>query len=137
MTTIRHSFGLFIRSVQGAGQQCCYDRAGNLLPFENGGGTFDRAHVKGYVGKHEDINKIPIISHLLEDVEPYFLCCKLSFNCLKYSVLRPTDDCRKYTPPVIRECVYNKVSFRRHLKSHVFVSFVVVVYLFLHIYVFA
>ncbi|KAI0239247.1 hypothetical protein LSAT2_010015 [Lamellibrachia satsuma] len=85
-------------SAQGAGQQCCYDRAGNLLPFENGGGTFDRAHAKGYFNNH--VTKIPHLSHLLEDIEPHFLC-KLSFNCQKYNVLRPTDDCRKYVPPVI------------------------------------
>ncbi|KAI0239248.1 Sushi domain-containing protein 2 [Lamellibrachia satsuma] len=90
-----------IRSVSpsalGAGQQCCYDRNGTILPFENGGGTLERAHVKGYYSPN--VTQIPVASHLLEDVRPFLWCCKYSDNCEKYGEVRPTDDCMNYDPP--------------------------------------
>lgn len=90
-----------MHSALGAGQQCCYSKAGNLLAFEDGGGTFNRAHGKGYYSNK--VTKIPYLSHLLEDVKSYFLCCKLSFNSYLYREMRPTDDCRQYVPPRRRE----------------------------------
>ena len=86
-------------SVLGAGQQCCYDGNGDILPYENGGGTLQVAHYKGYVSR--DIVRTPSVSHLLEDVKPHFLCCKLSDNCRKYGDVRPTDDCKTYLPPIV------------------------------------
>ncbi|KAI0239250.1 hypothetical protein LSAT2_010018 [Lamellibrachia satsuma] len=89
-----------IRSVSpsalGAGQQCCYDRNGTILPFENGGGTLDRAHVKGY--HSSNFETIPVVSHLVEDVLPFYLCCIFSKNCEKYEEVRPADNCSKYDP---------------------------------------
>ena len=85
---------LFSHNAHGTGQQCCYDEVGDILPFENGGGTMHRAHAK---------RSVPRLSHLLEDVWPQFLCCKFSDNCNKYREVRPTDNCRRFEPPVIGE----------------------------------
>ena len=46
------------------------------------------------------IQKYPILDHLFNDILPYVFCCKCStLNCNKYSIARPTDDCRNYAPP--------------------------------------
>ena len=117
----------YIYSPSGAGQQCCYDVGGNILPFDQGGGTHDKAHHKGAYSAsvsgsgsagitvdataisgsaQGNINigvtiiKLPIISHFIEDVWPFIFCCKLStLYCAKYSDARPTDDCTDYIPP--------------------------------------
>ncbi|CAD5126546.1 unnamed protein product [Dimorphilus gyrociliatus] len=73
-------------SQSGHRQQCCYDQAGNILPFENGGGTVD-------LGSN-------LLSHYFKDVRPYNFCCKSGNKdlCSLYSELRPTDDCSGYQP---------------------------------------
>ena len=81
--------------------QCCYDEAGDILTaIEDGGGTFDRSHTDG----HDGVGKVATISHLLDDVLPYFYCCKWSDSCAKYGEVRPTDDCKEYEPPLRGPC---------------------------------
>ncbi|KAK2188587.1 hypothetical protein NP493_128g05111 [Ridgeia piscesae] len=87
-----HCVRTALASALGTGQQCCYDEAGDILPFENGGGSLQRAHPK---------RNITGLSHLLVDVWPQFLCCKYSDNCDKFKEVRPTDNCGRFEPPVI------------------------------------
>ena len=78
---------MHICSRNGKGQQACYDEEGNLLPFERGGGTVDKVHVKEN-------------GHFLVDVLPYLYCCSFSYgNCDKYGEMRPTQGCENYNPP--------------------------------------
>ncbi len=73
----------------GSGQQVCYGTNGELLRFDQGGGTVDRYHhFSGF-------------KHFLYDVVPYLACCKLSPLCDLYGSTRPTQDCKGYTPPVL------------------------------------
>ena len=117
---------LYIYSPSGAGQQCCYDSDGKILPFSLGGGTHDRAHHKGaytsgsvsagltvdatgisgtgQVNIGVTIIKFPKISHVIEDVSPFIFCCQSTTYCDKYSDARPTDDCKKYIAPRPGEC---------------------------------
>ena len=96
-----------IYSPSGGGQQCCYDVGGNILPFDQGGGTYDRAHYKGAHTAGLSV-KFPIISHFIEDVLPFIYCCKEStIYCVKYSDARPTDDCTDYISPRPGEFIYN------------------------------
>jgi hypothetical protein len=91
-----------VRSVsaswEGAGQHACYDKAGNLLEFDEGGGTFDKAHISGYTDIDwstfpPTINALKIwrLSHFVEDILPFLACCKFTNNCRKYSQVRPTQ----------------------------------------------
>ena len=92
-TYTQHMF----HSVTGAGQMCCYDENGLILPFANGGGTLLRSHVKGSFSNNTW--KIPIVSHFLDDVWPQYLCSKLSVNSAMFAEVRPTDNCNSYQPP--------------------------------------
>lgn len=74
-----------------AGQQCCYDNENNLIVGPPGGGTLDL--------QHSGESLFSIVSHLIEDVVPYFYCCKFSDNCEKYYEKRPSDDGSRWTPP--------------------------------------
>ena len=52
------------------------------------GGSLDQVHVEAGV---------PVLSHFLHDLVPYWDCCLLSKNCRKYFEKRPSDDgSRKY-----------------------------------------
>ncbi|CAF1023884.1 unnamed protein product, partial [Brachionus calyciflorus] len=70
------------------GQQCCYDRLNNLIVGAPGGGTLDMAHSDNR------------IEHFLKDVLPFLFCCKLSDNCESYYEKRPSDDGRRWRPPI-------------------------------------
>ncbi|XP_072289015.1 sushi domain-containing protein 2 [Eucyclogobius newberryi] len=94
-----------VRSVQasptyGAGQQCCYDRSGNLVLTgdSTGGSTPDRAHDWGSppYGKPP---RVPGYSHWLYDVMSFFYCCLWSDNCPIYLKNRPSSGCQSYQPP--------------------------------------
>ncbi|XP_038056066.1 uncharacterized protein LOC119728062 [Patiria miniata] len=74
----------------GAGQQCCYGKDGNILVGPPGGGTADRFGPGGFWN---------IIWHQWFDVLPWLCLCKLSNNCKEYYKYRPSDDCSDYNPP--------------------------------------
>lgn len=81
-----HSAEPYYRSDD-SGQQACYGANGELLSFDQGGGTVDRYHhTYG-------------LKHFAHDVLPYLECCKLSSLCSIYRANRPTQDCTGYTPP--------------------------------------
>jgi AMOP domain len=72
-----------------AGQQCCYNITGVLItdPYK-GGGTVDCVS-----------SEVSVVVHLLLDVRPYFVCCKLTDSCKDYYRERPTNDGAGYIPP--------------------------------------
>ena len=80
-----------LRQTKGYGNQCCYDNDGELVVGSPGGGTVDR--VSPGDGKKTD--------HFLEDVLPWFYCCKGLFsNCRDtYYRFRPSDDGARFNPP--------------------------------------
>ncbi|XP_078686455.1 protein mesh-like isoform X6 [Branchiostoma floridae x Branchiostoma belcheri] len=75
------------QTSQGSGQQCCYSEGGQLLLDGQGRGTPDRVHPS------------LILRHLVADVYPWNVCCKLSSNCDLYFVLRPANDATGYVFP--------------------------------------
>ncbi|XP_013419198.1 sushi domain-containing protein 2 [Lingula anatina] len=93
-------------SPSGAGQQCCYSRRGSLLNVADGqlgGGTLDRAHYKGCLNLDQGTVVIPYLDHFLQDVLPYYHCCKYLGDeqlCQDtYMERRPSDDGSRYRPP--------------------------------------
>uniref|UniRef100_A0AAV2MQI1 Sushi domain containing 2 n=1 Tax=Knipowitschia caucasica TaxID=637954 RepID=A0AAV2MQI1_KNICA len=94
-----------VRSVQasptyGAGQQCCYDRSGNIVLTgdSTGGSTPDRAHDWGSP-PYGRPPRVPGYSHWLYDVMSFFYCCLWSNNCPIYLKNRPSSGCQSYLPP--------------------------------------
>ncbi|XP_078360279.1 protein mesh-like [Oculina patagonica] len=85
-----HCFRTNTPSDQGAGQQCCYNKQGNLMIGPQNGGSLDRFHIEAGV---------PVFSHFFHDLVPYLDCCLLSDNCAKYFEKRPSDDGSNYEPP--------------------------------------
>ena len=78
---------------QGSGQQCCYNKVGDLIIGPPGGGTVDLYAPTGFFGK---------LNHFHHDVRPFFYCCKGEFsNCDAYYRKRPSDDGSRYNlqPP--------------------------------------
>jgi len=78
---------------QGSGQQCCYDKDGQLLVGPPGGGTVDLYAPTDWTG---------FLKHLNHDVRPFFYCCRGEFsNCDSYYKKRPSDDGSRYNlqPP--------------------------------------
>lgn len=86
---LNKNFADFIYSNVGAGQQCCYNAKGNLMVGGPNGGSLHRVHVEAGV---------PVFSHFLHDLVPYWDCCQLSKNCRKYFEKRPSDDGSRYVP---------------------------------------
>jgi len=89
----------------GAGQQCCYDIAGYLMMTSDNkwGGAPMRNHNLGVLPWNE-ANKIPSMSHWLQDVSPFYPCCiwqdEQSNGCQTYRFeRRPSQDCVGYLPP--------------------------------------
>ena len=82
-----------------AGQQCCYDAAGDIIVGQVAGGTVDFIAPK-------DIKTT--IGHFIVDVVPHFFCCTNSFlsNCEKYYRYRPSDDCSRTRPQQPGKKVY-------------------------------
>ena len=83
--------------TKGYGNQCCYDKQGNLVVGAPGGGTVDRVSP----GKSK-------VDHFLEDVLPFLWCCTGLFsNCRDtYYRFRPSDDGSRYMPALPGEKVY-------------------------------
>jgi len=86
---------VFCSNNQDSGQQCCYDKNGNLLTGQPSGGTVDRFAPNTFTGK---------LRHLRHDVLPYIYCCKGEFKdytCVKYYEKRPSDNGSRFNlqPP--------------------------------------
>ena len=67
---------MFHSSHDGAGQQCCYDQAGYLMMTSDNkwGGKPRRSHNLGVLPWNE-ANKIPTMSHWLQDIMTFYPCC--------------------------------------------------------------
>ena len=67
---------LLLCSNDGAGQQCCYDKNGYLMMTSDNkwGGKPMRSHNLGVLPWNE-ANKIPSLSHWLQDISPFYPCC--------------------------------------------------------------
>ena len=78
--------------TKGYGNQCCYDKQGNIIVGPPGGGTVDKVAPRSIRSK---------INHFFEDVLPFMWCCKGEFsNCRDtYYRFRPSDDGSRFTPP--------------------------------------
>ena len=76
-------------SNQSTGQECCYNKQGNLIVGPLNGGSLDRVHTD---------EGLPVFSHFFHDLVPYWDCCMWSDNCDKYFEKRPSDDGAKYIP---------------------------------------
>ncbi|XP_052094724.1 sushi domain-containing protein 2-like isoform X4 [Mytilus californianus] len=89
-------------TIDGAGNQCCYDKDGNLM--FNGdsyqGSSSDRSNPLGMF-PYQRPKSVPSVSHWIQDLSPYYYCCLWSSYeyCDMYTKLRPTVDCTRYTPP--------------------------------------
>ena len=76
-------------SHDGAGQQCCYDLNGYLMmTYDNmWGGKPMRSHNLGVLPWNEAA-KIPSLSHWLQDISPFYPCCRWqgeqSGGCMTY-----------------------------------------------------
>ncbi|XP_068430722.1 sushi domain-containing protein 2-like [Clinocottus analis] len=94
-----------VRAIQAspkyaAGQQCCYDSAGNqvLTGDSIGGSTPDRAHDWGSP-PFQKPPRVPAQSHWVYDVLSFYYCCLWSDNCHFYFKHRPSSGCRRYQTP--------------------------------------
>ena len=92
-------------SNDGAGQQCCYDKNGYLMMTSDNkwGGKPMRSHNLGVLPWNE-ANKIPSLSHWLQDISPFYPCCmwqdEQSGGCQTYRFeRRASQDCVGYLPP--------------------------------------
>ena len=83
---------VIIRLTKGYGNQCCYDRQGDIIVGPPGGSTVDKVAPRSIRNK---------INHFFEDVLPFMWCCKGEFsNCRDtYYRFRPSDDGSRYMPP--------------------------------------
>ena len=79
---------LFVFSMEGGDQQCCYGPTGELLPYAKGGGSVSR-----FSATHQ-----PLLN-MLRDVWPRIMCDQLAKQSSAYQQLRPTDDCSGYVSP--------------------------------------
>ena len=85
-----HWFTFFFHSATGSGQQCCFNKFGNLMVGQPDAGSLDRVHPNA---------GLPVISHFFHDKVPYEDCCRNSKNCEKYFEKRPSDDGSRYQAP--------------------------------------
>ena len=105
MWTVHTWLSFFLHSHDGAGQQCCYDLAGYLMMTSDNmwGGKTRRYHNLGLLPWNE-ANKIPTLSHYLNDIAPFYVCClwqgSQANGCQNYRFERRiSQDCVGYQPP--------------------------------------
>ena len=79
---------LFVLSVEGGDQQCCYGDNGDLLTDANGGGSVSRFSA----------TRQPF-RYMLHDFWPKMMCSQFADNAPAYHKLRPTDDCSAFVAP--------------------------------------
>ncbi|XP_063911359.1 protein mesh isoform X1 [Zophobas morio] len=92
-------------SLQGAEQQCCYDKNHYLmLSYDQRWGSYPRrCHNLGYMPWYEN-TKVPTLSQWYNDMIPRFVCClwqeETAIGCetLRFE-RRPTQDCVAYQAP--------------------------------------
>lgn len=92
-------------TATGAAQQCCYDSEGNIVTSDKDHkiGFPSRAHPFG-IKPYNLPRKVPALSHLTNDVAPYFICCKWQGmddnTCFMYRQRRPPSNCLRYPYPI-------------------------------------
>ncbi|XP_008192790.2 protein mesh isoform X1 [Tribolium castaneum] len=94
-------------SLQGAEQQCCYDKNHYLmLSYDQKWGSYPRrSHNLGYLPWYES-TKVPTLSQWYNDMIPRFVCClwqeETAVGCetLRFE-RRPTQDCVAYQAPAV------------------------------------
>jgi hypothetical protein len=59
------------------------------------GSTSDRYHIFGNP-PYNTYGRVPALSHYLNDMVPYYLCCEWSDLCDSYLYVRETADCKGY-----------------------------------------
>ncbi|CAB3241492.1 unnamed protein product [Arctia plantaginis] len=92
-------------SLEGSGQQCCYDKNGFLmLSYDQMWGSRpSRSHDFGFT-PYNEANKVPSLSHWFHDMIPFYQCCKWqeeqAVGCETFRFeRRPSQDCVAYQPP--------------------------------------
>jgi hypothetical protein len=78
------------------------------------GSTSDRYHVFG-VPPYNVFGRVPALSHYLNDVVPYYLCCEWSDLCDSYLYVRETSDCKGYLFP--KAGMFKHLTLRNFLSS--------------------
>ena len=103
--SVEHWFTFFFHSATGSGQQCCFNRFGNLMVGQPDAGSLDRVHPNA---------GLPVISHFFHDKALWEDCCRNSGNCgsTLRSGLQTTAQDIKHRDPVI---VNHLISFMRHV----------------------
>ncbi len=83
--------------MSGGGSRCCYDYQGNLMYTNDTryGSTSDRYHIFG-TPPYNVVGRVPALSHYLNDMVPYYLCCEWSDLCDSFLYVRETADCKGY-----------------------------------------
>ncbi|XP_045194321.2 sushi domain-containing protein 2-like [Mercenaria mercenaria] len=87
-----------LRSVDGSGTTCCYNKQGNLMDVRKypGSGTHQRYHYRA-----QGYTAVPFFSYFESDLLPRLHCCQYSDkHCKKEFVkYRPATTCQDYKPP--------------------------------------
>ncbi|KAG1672675.1 Protein mesh [Nymphon striatum] len=95
-------------SMQGAGQQCCYDKFGELI-HTNDMYSGGRPHRSFQYGQYPYSKRefVPTLSTWKYDVMPFLFCCKWdkkgdnSVQCQNFKKRRTSQDCVGYRSPAI------------------------------------
>ncbi|KAE8741013.1 hypothetical protein FOCC_FOCC013459, partial [Frankliniella occidentalis] len=94
-------------SLQGSGQQCCYDKNNYLMMSydQMWGSRPHRSHNLGVLPWNE-ANKVPTLSQWYNDMIPFYHCCmwqdEQAVGCETFRFeRRPTQDCVSYQPPEV------------------------------------
>ena len=72
----------------GSSEQCCYNADGGINIGTRGSGTADTYSPA-----------VSTIKHVIYDVLPWLVCCKVVDRCDYYAKYRPSDNCSSYKPP--------------------------------------
>ncbi|XP_012265044.2 protein mesh isoform X2 [Athalia rosae] len=94
-------------NLDGAEQQCCYDKNGYLMLTydQQWGSRPGRSHNLGFLPWNE-ANKVPTLSHWYHDKVPMYLCCmwqeEQAVGCETFRFeRRPSQDCVAYQAPAV------------------------------------
>ncbi|XP_066592875.1 protein mesh isoform X2 [Prorops nasuta] len=94
-------------NLDGAEQQCCYDKNGYLMLSydQQWGSRPHRSHSLGYL-PWDEANKVPTLSHWYHDISPMYMCClwqeEQSVGCETFRFeRRPSQDCIAYQSPAV------------------------------------
>ncbi|XP_073993823.1 sushi domain containing 2 mesh isoform X2 [Rhodnius prolixus] len=103
----RHCVRTGAPNLEGAEQQCCYDKNNFLmLSYDQmWGSSPKRSNNYGFLPWNE-ANKVPTLSQWFHDVSPFYLCCKwqeeqaIGCETLRFE-RRPSQDCVGYQSPYV------------------------------------